>query len=58
MRKNAIHTILCMAALLAVIFFSDPESDIAVERATSADVQDAVRTAQQVALNQKKGIRE
>ena len=58
MRKNAIHTILCMAALLAVIFFSNPENDLAVERATAADVQDAITTAQRVAVAHSKGTEE
>lgn len=44
-----------LAALLAVIFFSDPGTDLAVEQATAADMQDAVHTAQQVALSTKKG---
>ena len=56
MHKNAIHTALCMAALLAVIFFSDPGTDLAVEQATAADVQDAVHAAQQVAIAQTKGV--
>lgn len=56
MRKNAIHTACLLAALLAVIFFSDPGTDLAVEQATAADVHDAMQTAQRVALNNKKGI--
>ena len=58
MHKNAICTFLGMAALLAVIFFSDPGTDLAVEQATAADVQDAITTAQQVAVAQSKGIEE
>ena len=58
MHKNAIHTALCMAALLAVIFFSDPAQDAAVDQATAADVQDAITTAQQVALATNKGPEE
>ncbi|WP_312531740.1 hypothetical protein [Comamonas sp.] len=55
MRKNAIHTAWMLAALLAVFYFSDPGTDLAVEQATAADVQDAVHAAQQVALSTKKG---
>lgn len=58
MRKNAIHTACMLAALLAVIFFSDPESDLAVERATAADVQDAITTAQRLAVAQAQGTEE
>lgn len=50
--------LLGMAALIAVIFFSDPGQDAIVDQATAADVQDAIKTAQRVAVAQAKGIEE
>ena len=58
MRKNAIHTVMCAAAFLAVVLLSDPETDLTVDRATAADVQDAITTAQQVAVAHQKGSEE
>lgn len=58
MRKNAIHTAWMLAALLAVIFFSDPGTDMAVEQSTAADVQDAITTAQRLAVAQAQGTEE
>ena len=56
MHKNALTAGLCMAMLIAVIAFSKPSQDTAVEQATAADVQDAITTAQQVAVAQAKGV--
>ncbi|GAB2471766.1 hypothetical protein GCM10027082_24060 [Comamonas humi] len=56
MRKNAALSLTLMAALIAVIVFSDSEFDLSVDRAVAADAQDALSQAQQVAIIERRGI--
>ena len=55
MRKNAALALSLMAALIAVIVFSDPGLDLSVDRAVAADAQDALTQAQLVAIAERRG---